>query len=334
MNKINPACKDVDLARACEILTSADNWLILTHQYPDGDTLGSAYALGKALQLLGKKVRVVCSDVIPGKYAYITEAAKWDDFTPSHYCAVDVADPRLLGEELEAYAMLVELCIDHHASNTYYAENLLYKDYAATAMLVYEIIKELGIELTPAIAEALYTGMATDTGCFRYSNTDALCHRMAADMLDVGIRSDYINRVMFDIKSRRRLELERMALAAIHFEWDGRCAVMPLTVDMIKNSGALENDMEGLASIPREIEGVWVGATLREIDDNRFKISMRTGSKANACDICTLLGGGGHAAAAGCTLTGELPDVLARVLDAVKTAVPQIEAGDGDECPV
>ena len=334
MTKINPACKDVDLAGACDLLKAGDNWLILTHQYPDGDTLGSAYALGAALQQLGKKVRVVCSDVIPGKYAFITEAAKWDDFTPSHYCAVDVADPRLLGEELEAYSMLVELCIDHHASNTYYAENLLYKNYAANAMLVYEIIKELGVTVTPTIAEALYTGMATDTGCFRYSNTDALCHRMAADMLDVGIRSDFINRVMFDIKSRRRMELERLALAAIHYEWDGRCAVMPLTVEMLEKSSALENDMEGLASIPREIEGVWVGATLREIDNNRFKISVRTGSKANACDICTLLGGGGHAAAAGCTLTGELSDVLNRVLTAVKTAVPGIVDGDGDTSPV
>ncbi len=334
MTKINSACQNIELARACDILKAGDNWLILTHQYPDGDTLGSAYALGQALQQMGKKVRVVCSDVIPGKYAYITEPAKWDDFTPSHYCAVDVADPRLLGEELEAYAMLVELCIDHHASNTYYAENLLYKDYAATAMLIYEIIKELGVTVTPAIAEALYTGMATDTGCFRYSNTDALCHRMAADMLDVGIRSDYINRVMFDIKSRRRMELERLALASIRYEWDGRCALMPLTVEMLKQSNALENDMEGLSSIPREIEGVWVGATLREVDDNRFKISVRTGSKANACDICMLLGGGGHAAAAGCTLTGTLSDVMDRILNAVKTAVPHIEAGDGDESPV
>ena len=334
MTTTHSACKNVDLSTACALLRSADNWLILTHQYPDGDTLGSAYALGEALQSLGKKVNVVCADEIPGKYGYITDTATWDDFAPTHICAVDVADPRLLGEALEPYATQVELCIDHHASNTAYAANLLYKDYAATAMLIYEIIGELGVPLTPTMAEALYTGISTDTGCFRYSNTDALCHRMAADLLDVGIRSDYINRVMFDIKSRCRLELERLALAAIHFEWDGRCALMPLTMEMIRRSGARENDMEGLASIPREIEGVWVGVTLREIEQNRFKISVRTGSKVNACAVCTLLGGGGHAAAAGCTLSGELQDVLARVQDAIRSAVPHIETGDGDDAAI
>lgn len=314
-----------DIRETCDLLLREDSWLILTHQYPDGDTLGSAFALGRALRSLGKKARVVCSDPIPDKYDFITEPAEWDDFEPAHICAVDVADPRLLGDALSVYADRVDLCIDHHTSNTHYAKHLLLKDYAATAMLIYELLQVLGVAPDPVLAESLYIGIATDTGCFRYSNTDALAHRMAAELMAVGIRTAQINRVMFDMKSRTRIDLERMALAGMRFEWNGRCALMPITRDMLAVSQAHENDMEGLASIPREIEGVWVGVTLREVEPERFKISVRTGSHANACDICARLGGGGHPAAAGCTVSGSLTQVIDRVLGAICAAVPDIE---------
>ena len=319
-------CHMPDLRETCERLLAADSWLILTHQYPDGDTLGSAFALARALRTLGKKVRVACADPIPDKYDFITSGIEWDDFEPTHICTVDVADPHLLGDALSRYADRVELCIDHHASNTRYAENLLLCDYAAAAMLVFEIIKHLGVTPDTAIAEALYTGIATDTGCFKYSNTDPLTHRMAAELMEVGIRAAQINRAMFDTKSRTRIELERLALAEMRFEWNGRCALMPITQAMLEKSQAHENDMEGLASIPRAIEGVWVGVTLREIDENRFKISVRTGSHVSASDICAQLGGGGHAAAAGCTVSGSLTHVIDQMLDAIRAAVPDIEA--------
>ena len=203
------------LEEACDVLRRQDRWLILTHQYPDGDTIGSAFALARALRALGKKVRVRCADPIPDKYDYITEGIVWDDVEPDcGVCAVDVADPRLLGAALSDWADRVDLCIDHHASNTGYARQLLLRDYAAAAMLVFEVIRGLGVTVDPAIAECLYTGIATDTGCFKYSNTDPLTHRMAADLMEAGIRTAQINRAMFDTKSRTRIELERMALAA------------------------------------------------------------------------------------------------------------------------
>ena len=324
MNREN-ACRMLDLQGTCDLLRAADHWLILTHRYPDGDTLGSAFALGRAMRALGKKARVVCADPIPEKYSFITETAEWDDFEPTHICAVDVADAHLLGDALSGYADRVELCIDHHGSNAHYAENLFLKEYAAAAMLVFEIIKQLGVPLDAAIAESLYIGIATDTGCFKYSNTDPLTHRMAAELMEVGIRTAQINRAMFDTKSRARIELERKALAAMRFEWNGRCALMPITQAMLAAAQARENDMEGLASIPRAIEGVWVGVTLREVEENRFKVSVRTGGHANACDICARLGGGGHAAAAGCSVSGSLPHAIEQLLDAIRAAVPGIE---------
>lgn len=324
----DPVSTELQMQEAIDILLAADNWLILTHQYPDGDTIGSAFALGEGLRQLGKKVQVVCSDVIPNKYDYLTSVIKWDTFEPTHLCAVDVADPRLLGEGLSSYAPNIELCIDHHTSNTRYAKNLYLKNYAACAMVVYEILEKMGVTFTKEIAEALYTGIATDTGCFRYTNTDALTHRMAANLIELGINMELINRVNFDTKSRSRLNLEKNALASMRFDWHGRCAIMAITKEMIAKAKATENDLEGLASMPRQVEGVWVGATMREVEDGAFKVSIRTGPSVDACAIAKQLGGGGHVAAAGCTIDGPLDAAIANILEAIRTAIPEIENDD------
>lgn len=306
------------------VLLDAEAWTILCHQYPDGDTIGSAFALCRALQEKGKRARVLCADVFPEKYAYLTQEVAQDAPADAAVCAVDVADPRLLGDALAEYAARVTLCIDHHMSNTGYAQYTFLRDDAAAAMLVREVIAAMGVTPDRLIAEALYTGIATDTGCFKYSNTDARTHRVAADMMDYGVRTDAINRAMFDVKSRARIELERLALAAMTFDFDGRVAMMPITEEMIRRAGVQENDMEGLAPIPRQIEGVWVGVTLREKPDGSFKVSVRTGTHVNASEVCGLLGGGGHAAAAGCTLNGPLEEAKQRILSAIAQIKPCI----------
>ena len=135
-----------------------------------------------------------------------------------------------------------------------------------------------------------------------------------------------IHRVMFDCKSRARVELERLALESMRFYWRDRLAVMAITTDMLKSSGAEENDLEGLAPLPRQIEGVWVGVTLRQKPDGDFKVSVRTGTHADASAICSLLGGGGHKQAAGCAMSGPIDAAVARIMDAVRQAVPGIEA--------
>lgn len=324
----NELCVDMTVESTAALLLAEHDWLILTHQYPDGDTLGSAFALCRALQLTGRSARVVCNDEIPEKYEYLTTAATEDPFIPTHICAVDVADVKLLGAELEeTYGNRIDLCIDHHISNTHYAHHLLLKDYSATAMIVLEVVRAMGVQPDELIAEALYTGISTDTGCFKYSNTTALTHRMAAELMEVGIRSDMINRQMFDIKSRARIELERMALADMRFYCDGRVAVMPVTLAMINKANARENDMEGLSPLPRQIEGVWIGVMLREKVTGGYKVSFRSGNHANASAVALQLGGGGHVAAAGCTLdTESLEAATEQVLTAIRRAVPGIES--------
>ncbi len=321
--------KRISEQEAVAMLQRADHILLLAHQYPDGDTLGSNFALCLALQSLGKTVRVLCGDPIPERYEYLYEGMPQPDFAPQFICAVDVADAKLLGPQVQAvYGERVDLCIDHHSTNTGYAAyTCVDAECAAAAMVVFRIIRLLGVELTPAIAQCLFTGIATDTGCFKYSNAGALAHRMAADCIDQGIPYEMINRVNFDIKSRARIELERMALERMRFSHGGRVAVMVITNEMVEKSGANDNDMEGLPPIPRQIEGVWVGITLRQKADSNYKISVRTGTHADAAKICALLGGGGHNRAAGCAVDGTLEEAKAAIIRAVEQAVPRITTG-------
>lgn len=315
----------IDVADAAAMLSTAEDVLLLTHQYPDGDTIGSAFALCRALRGLGKRARVACADAIPEKYDYLFEDLEEQDFEPQLIAAVDVADPKLLGSLQSVYNGRIDLCIDHHGSNTEYADYLLLRaDYAAAAMVVCEVLRAMNVTFTNAMAECIYTGLSTDTGCFKYSNAGAYAHRMAADMMDIGIRYDMINRTMFDIKSRARVELERRALSGMRFYRNDKIAVMPITCAMIDESGAAENDMEGLAPLPRQIEGVWVGVTLREKANKEFKISVRTGNHADAAAICKELGGGGHVRAAGCSLQGELDDVIQTMVDTIVSVVDRI----------
>lgn len=317
--------KRVTVNEAAAMLTAADRVLILIHQFPDGDTIGSGFALCHALQSLGKTARVACHDAIPEKYRYMVSAVPQPAFEPAFICAVDVADSKLLGESLQPYADTVDLCIDHHGSHREFERHLLLDaSMGANAMIMLQVIEAMGAKIDQTIADCLYTGIATDTGCFKYSNTTPLTHRMAAQLMEEGAQAEPINRAMFDIKSRARMHLEKLALQAISFYDNDRCAVMCVTTDMIRESGAEENDMEGLSPLTRQIEGVWVGVMLREKTDGDYKVSVRTGAHADAAAICGLLGGGGHPRAAGCTLSGSVEEVIAQLRDAVHRAVPRI----------
>ncbi len=315
----------VTVAEAAALLSAADNILILTHHFPDGDTLGSGFALCRALRALGKHARVVCHDPFPEKYAYMWDGLEDEEFEPQFICAVDVADSKLLGATWGPLAERVDLCIDHHGTHRSYEKRLLLEDVGANAMIMLQVIEAMGVTVDVPMADCLYTGIATDTGCFKYSNTTPLTHRMAAQLMDIGAHAEPINRAMFDIKSRARLALEQQALQSILFYADGKVAVMKITEEMLRTSGACEDDMEGLSPLPRQIEGVWVGATLRLKADGCYKVSVRTGMHADAAEICTLLGGGGHARAAGCTLCGSDDEVLNTLLGAIRTAVPRLK---------
>lgn len=310
------------LESAAKTLLSKDKILILTHRSPDGDTIGSGYALAMALRKLGKSVKVDCTDPFPEKYSYFTDKLEKLEFDEEFVVSVDIADTKLLGEKLSDYADKIDLCIDHHGSNTKYAKEYYVEvSAAAAAQVIAKLIRLMNVEFDKDIANAIYTGITTDTGCFRYTNVTAETHRIAADMIDCGAESGMINRLMFETKSRSRLEIERRVMDSIQFYLDGRCAIAYATIDMMKESGAVDNDMEGVSSLPRQIEGVMAGITLREKNNGKFKVSVRTTDELDASAICANFGGGGHKAAAGCMITGTLNEAIEQIIEVVRQAL-------------
>lgn len=316
------------MKQTVHFLKKHDNFCILTHSSPDGDTLGSAAALAYGLRSIGKHCFVRCGDEIPAKFFYFMRE---DLLTPMPYetvVAVDVADERLLGSLMVGFAGKVDLCIDHHVSNTGYAEKLyLDAGAAATCECIFELLGAAHIALNDTIAAALYTGISTDTGCFKYSNVTARTHRIAAELYGYDIHAADICKAMFDTKSKGRLELERMVLDSARFYFDEECMVLTVTTDMLEKTGCCENDLEGVAVLSRCVEGVIAGVSLKQKDENTFRVSLRTYDPLDASAICRRLGGGGHRAAAGCTLTGSVGDVTAQVLEAIGEALEESHAG-------
>lgn len=310
-----------------QMLREHDNFIILTHRRPDGDTTGCAAGLCLGLRALGKSAWVLRNRQLTPKLAPFAEGLLTDTCPEdATVISVDIASLGLFSFDAEALHLEERLCfaIDHHGSNDLSVPKLVEPDSAACGEIILELLELLGVTLTRQMAEALYLAISTDTGCFKYSNTSALTHRLAAACMDCGIPYAQINRTMFDIKSRARIELERLALQAITFHYHGRCAVMAITNDMIEKSKAGENDLEGLPPIPRQIEGVWVGVTLRQKADGSYKISLRTGTHANAAEICRVFGGGGHPAAAGCTVNLPLSEAIDRVVAVIGDTVDGI----------
>lgn len=313
--------QSVDHETVVSRLLGADDILILCHKNPDGDTLGSGAALCLALRRLGKTAAVLCSDPIPAMYAFLPITVFDGSFAPRFVVAVDVAGIQLFGDKnnMPRYAEHVDLCIDHHASNSGYAyESLVDGSAAAAAELLTSLIPELGVELTPDIAACLYTGLATDTGCFRFTNTTAATHRAAARLIEAGADVATLNERLFECRSHARMEAERMALESLEYYYGDRCAMICLTWDQIQAAGVAGAELEDLTSLPRSIEGVEVGLTLRQQKDGSYKISVRTGNQTNACSIARRLGGGGHPRAAGCEISGNLDNAKHAILDEVK----------------
>ena len=297
----------IDLKTAVDFLKNNDDFLILTHAHPDGDTLGCGLALCEALKLYGKNAVVRCADSIPGKFSYMGGVCE-DDIEYENIIAVDVADTKLLGKDFEArFGGRVKLCIDHHGSNRLYAEKTLLDPSAAAACeIVLDVIKSLGVEITKKIADCIFTGLTTDTGCFRYANVTPRTMRMAAEMIENSADHSKINVIMFETKTKTYVALERLALESMKMYLDDKCAVITITQDMYRRSGSDESEVDAIAAIPRQIEGVVVGVTMREKTDGTFKVSMRSHEGVDVSAVCAMLGGGGHPRAAGCTVSGNV----------------------------
>ena len=312
----------VSLEEIAKMLKSNNNFCILTHQYPDGDTLGSAFALCRVLQKIGKKARVINNDSIPKKFSFLKDNVKEENFEPEFIVSVDVADEKLFGPNLKKYCGKVDLLIDHHKINENFAKyNYVEADSAATAQIIYEIINIMKANWDPAIANCIYTGIATDTGCFKYKNTTAKTHRIAAAVFDLGAAKDKINALMFEQKTKEQFIAEKYIMDSIEFYFENKLAIIYVTLEMLEKSGADDSLIDGISGIPRQIEGVVVGATFRQKEEDVFRVSVRTSEKIDASLLCKHFGGGGHTNAAGFTIKGPLEEVKKEFISYVKTFI-------------
>lgn len=315
------------VSETAALLRSFDRVLILTHIRPDGDTVGCAAGLCAALRAMGKTAYLLPNPGLTDNTApYFTPYAAPADFAPEKVVSVDIAAVGLFPDNAKAYLGRVDLAIDHHPSfEGFGRKNIVRPEAAACGELVLDIVREL-TPVTPEIALPLYVAVSTDTGGFIYSNVTAATHRAAAELMDTGIDYRSVNKVFFQTKSRIRMQLEAAMLADARFYDGGRVAVLSVPRALLEKFHASESDAEDLSALGPQIQGVDCAVTMRELGDGVWKFSLRTGERVNATEVCRLLGGGGHARAAGATLEGVTrQEAEERMLSAIAQAVPDFQ---------
>ncbi len=314
----------VNFDKAIEFINNNDNFYILVHTSPDGDTLGAGFALANVLRTMDKKANVLCSEQFPHRYCFLYDRYYKEEFEPQAIIAVDIADKTLFGVHLDRFAESVDLCIDHHISNTDYAKlSLVNPRASATCEVLFELFNRMKAPIDTLTATCLYTGIATDTGCFKYENTTKAAHNAAGRLMDYNIDYAQINRKMFDVKSKARIKVEQYLTANMEYFIDDRCAMLMVTQQTIEQSGMEAAEFEGLASLTLAVEGVEVGVTIKEREPDVYKISMRASGNVDVSALCQKFGGGGHIKAAGCTIEGKLEDIKKTLLDAIEVAIEE-----------
>lgn len=302
-------------------LRQHDNYLILTHKRPDGDTIGCAAALCEGLRALGRTAWICPHTEETHLFTpYLEGRLAPEGYVPETVVSVDIAARSLFTWAGEPWlARGVDLAIDHHPSQAFFAaQTCLDAGRAACGELIYDILRELG-PITPAMAVPLYVAVSTDTGCFQYSNTTADTHRVAAALMDTGIPTAELNKRHFRTKSFRRLRLESLLTDSMEFHDGGEIAIAAISLEMLARLQATESDAEDIAAFVGQVEGVRTGVTIRELKPGLCKISLRTDpDQLNASTVCALLGGGGHAAASGATVEGDIQQTKEVLMAAIR----------------
>lgn len=293
-----------------------DRVLVACHRSPDGDACGSSHALVWTLRQMGKEAAVYCPEPFGKDFSYLTEEEpETVPFQPEHYVTVDVADPEMLMNA--PFADQIEICLDHHRTNSVSAPyRYIDSDSASCGEIVLDLIRELGLEPDRKTALAIYTALATDTGLFRYSNTNEKTFLAAAYLSRFVEKEDFyrINKLLFETKSLKRLSLESYAVSKVGFAAGGKLAALAVSLENQRELGATYSDLDVLINVIRQIEGVTVSMVAKEREEGVYKVSVRSESGFDASDFCAHFGGGGHIAAAGCTLKGNAEDVLTRLI--------------------
>ena len=298
-----------------EYLRARDGFLIVTHTRPDGDTLGSAAALCSALRRMGKTAYLFPNPEITPKYmGYVQEFISSAEICDC-VIAVDVAEERMY---CEGFTGRAELCIDHHPTNPEYADNnLVFGDRAACGEIVLELIETMCGSVSSQEASLLYIAVSTDTGCFRYANVTAATFAAASRLTEYGADIREINFKIFRQMSKARMLLEGEICAGMKFFHDNELVIATLTLETMEKCGAEENDCDDIAAIPGRAEGCVVSILIRELEEGKCKVSLRSHPQFDCSAVALRFSGGGHRMASGCTIY-ETPE---KCFELIKDAV-------------
>ena len=316
-----------ELDRVLDAFRAGARFIVTSHVSPDGDAIGSALGIAHLLKGMGK-ADVVCvlEDPVPRVYTWLPGAdaivspdSVSGDFDTAILIDAHAADRSGKVSALLAKANLV-IVIDHHLVERADGD-VTWVDprYAAAGEMVYDLFVRAGVTLTRPAAECIYTAQTTDTGSFRYSNTTARSHRIAAGLIDAGVDIRAITERVIDNMSRGKYGLLQRVLARIQFSANRTVAYVDIYAKDISETGALPEDTDGLINYLRNIDGVRVAMIFREAKDGKTKVSFRTQPELNAAEICRAFGGGGHAVAAGATLDSSIDDARKKVLAYLRT---------------
>lgn len=313
-------------AEAVSFLRQHDNYLILTHKRPDGDAIGCSVALCEILRGMGKTAWLPgTSDATDLFREYLEGHMAPAEFAPDTVITVDTASLGLLPDHAKQWRDAIDLAIDHHPSNEFFAkETWLEGDKASCGEIIYKIAEAAGV-MNQVIANALYVAVSTDCGCFVYSNTNPNTHRVAAALMEAGADYRRLNKKHFRTKTMARMRLESLMLREMHLYHEGSVAVVPISLALMAEAGASEQDAEDIAAFVGQIAGVRHSATIRELRPGECKISLRTAADLNASHVCARLGGGGHAAASGCTVKGSVAEAERAIVGAIDAQMEETD---------
>ena len=333
-----------------EILRKHETFLISSHINPEGDSLGSQLALYSLLSALGKKVSVVNSDPVPFAYSFLPNAAVLQcvnstssketttrdtgypglesevvglESIPDVEVAVilDCGNLDRIGEKLakRVHPEKAMINIDHHRSNEYFGtHNLVDTGACAAGEIIFRLMEYGGMEISREQAVCLYTAILVDTGSFKYSNTTAEVHRIAARLIDKGVEPARIAELVYETIPYRRAKLLGIALETLRISDDGKIAWATVTSEMYERIGASGEDTEGIIDYIRSLRGTQVVILFRELEDGAIKASLRSKGGLDVERIAASFGGGGHKAAAGCTISEPLDKAVDIILEALK----------------
>lgn len=305
-------------AECAKYLSSHDRYLLITHKNPDGDTVMSAAALCRALRRKNKKAYIFPNPQITSKM--LPEVEKMfppKSFKPGCVVAVDLAAENLFPE---GFSGRVDLCIDHHPTNSLYAGQTLVKEGSSSCgEVVMEVIRAFAGNITKTEASLLYIALTTDTGAFQYANVNPDSYLAAAELLKLGADHPSVMYRYFRESSHARLHLEGLIYSGLHYYYDGRLVIAPVTQQMMRESGATEDDCDDLAGLSGRAEKVLMNITIRELEDGTSKISVRTAPGISSIAVCEVFGGGGHFMAAGCSIDADPARAEQLLLDVIES---------------